>query len=334
MSCNQQTKHSHPSIIRFFKVITSTTLQDGKLRIPNSFTKKHGNDTSNPIFLKTPDGKKWKIYLTKKDGDIWFHKGWMEFAKHYSLDHGHMMFFQCEEKETSQFDVHIFDKSTLEIEYNVHGTQHNLEQNSDNNVEIWDKPPNSFEKSRLKSPILPCSQPHKKLKTETREGVGTSSNLQTLPMPHVQASEDMDGGTECLKMEHEQEQLIYKMNEALNRARSFKSKNPSFIMVIKPSYLYYYSLYVPSQFSINYLKKKQSDILLQLLDGRTWHARYSYGKIKVGWRKFVEDNKLENGDVCLFELTKSQALTLKVLIFRDEEQPHSSPPKACNHYLR
>jgi len=75
------------------------------------------------------------------------------------------------------------------------------------------------------------------------------------------------------------------------------------------------------------MKKEQSDILLQLLDGRVWDAKYCSGKIKGGWKKFVVHNKLKIGDVCIFELTKSQYLTLKVLIFRLEEDPHLPPPQ-------
>lgn len=84
--------------------------------------------------------------------------------------------------------------------------------------------------------------------------------------------------------------------------------------------------YVPTKFTIKYMKKEQSDILLQLMDGRNWDAKYCFGKIKVGWKKFAGDNKLKTGDVCVFELTKNKTLTLKVLIFRLEE-PHFSSPQ-------
>jgi hypothetical protein len=40
----------------------------------------------------------------------------------------------------------------------------------------------------------------------------------------------------------EHEELSSKINEALNRARSLKSKNPCFTIVMKSSYLYSYSL--------------------------------------------------------------------------------------------
>ncbi|XP_045802371.1 B3 domain-containing transcription factor VRN1-like [Trifolium pratense] len=356
MTSNRKNKHTLPaSTIRFFRIITSTILQDEKLRIPNSFTRKHGSNMTNPIFLKTPDGKKWEIYTTKiNDGDFWFQKGWKEFATHYSLDHGHMVLFEYEEN-SQYFRVHIFGKSGLEIEYPFHDNQH--EENSfdqisdDDSIEILDKSP-SCKKTRPKSPI-PCSQPHKKLRSDTREDVGTSSKFHDFPQNHDQSSDDTsegdgksskfynmpkydhveisdntaDGSVKCQKVEQEkeQEELSSKINEALNRARSFKSKNPCFTIVMKSSYLYSYSLYVPTQFAINYLKKEESNILLKLLNGRTWYAKYCFGKIKSGWKNFVRDNKLKVGDVCVFELTKSQALTLRVLIFRvDDEEPHSS----------
>jgi hypothetical protein len=72
----------------------------------------------------------------------------------------------------------------------IHDNQHeqnNLDQISDDDsVEILDKSP-SCKKTRPKSPI-PCSQPHKKLRSDVREDVGTSSKFHDLPENHVQSS--------------------------------------------------------------------------------------------------------------------------------------------------
>jgi hypothetical protein len=144
---------------------------------------------TNPMFLKTPNGQKWEIYTTKDDGYFWFAKGWKEFSTHYSLDHGQMVLFEYEEN-SQYFGVHIFGMSALEIEYPIHDNQH--EQNNpyqisdDDSVEILDKSP-SCKKTRPKSPI-PCSQPHKKLRSDVREDVGTSSKFHDLPENHVQSS--------------------------------------------------------------------------------------------------------------------------------------------------
>ncbi|KAJ1440371.1 DNA-binding barrel domain superfamily [Sesbania bispinosa] len=261
---------------------------------------------SNPIFLKPPDGTEWKVYCSKVDGDIWLQEGWKEFSTHYSLDYGHMVLFKY--KGTCHFEVHIFDKTTLEIQYPFHANQDeqdNIDQISDDSVEILDNlPPSTCKKTTFKS----CPQPRKKLRTATSEGVGSSPKLQNSP-EHANIKEDVSGTTQCQKVE----QLNSKIIRALNRAETFRSKNPSFIVVMKPSYV---------------------DRGILVLDGRTWHGRYIFRKagkysnvqITSGWKKFASDNNLKEGDACLFELTKSQQLSLKVLIFRVGEEQHSPPP--------
>ncbi|XP_058765605.1 B3 domain-containing transcription factor VRN1-like [Vicia villosa] len=337
MTSNQGNKQTlPPSATRFFKVITTSICQNGKLRIPSGFIMKHNNDISNRMFLKTPDEKKWEMHIAKVDKCFWFQKGWKEFATYYSLDHGHVIFFEYE--GNSHFVVHIFGPSTLEIEYpfneNHHEQDNLIEISDDDSVEISDKSTSCKKKSIPKSPIS-YPRSHKKLRSDTNEDVETNSKYHNFPEHHVQAKDDTNDSIEHQRAEddehehehaEEQEQITSKINEALNRARSFKSKNPSFKIVMKSSYLHSYFLYVPTKFSIDHIEKEQSDILLQLMDGRTWDAKYSFGKIKAGWKKFVGDNKLKVGDVCVFELTKSKVLTLKVLIFRIEE-PHFPSPQ-------
>jgi hypothetical protein len=83
--------------------------------MPRKFVEKYGEGLSNAIYLKTPNGAKWKLNLVNSDGKIWFEKGWKEFAEYHSLAHGHLVLFRYE--KTSLFEVHIFDKSALEINY-------------------------------------------------------------------------------------------------------------------------------------------------------------------------------------------------------------------------
>jgi hypothetical protein len=83
--------------------------------IPRKFVEKYGKVLSNTIYLKTPNGAKWKLNLVNSDGKIFFEKGWKEFAEYHSLAHGHLVLFRYE--KTSLFEVHIFDKSALEINY-------------------------------------------------------------------------------------------------------------------------------------------------------------------------------------------------------------------------
>ena len=65
-----------------------------------------------------------------------------------------------------------------------------------------------------------------------------------------------------------------------------------------------------------YLKELEGkhDVILRVLDGRTWHVTLKDGKFYKGWKDFASDNRLNVGDVCIFELTESQGLCFKVSI--------------------
>lgn len=63
------------------------------------------------------------------------------------------------------------------------------------------------------------------------------------------------------------------------------------------------------------------------VDQSKWHMKYNIfgsrgrGGISTGWKKFVKDNNLCMGDVCVFEPDNSEAkpLHLDVYIFRAAE---------------
>ncbi|RDX79301.1 B3 domain-containing transcription factor VRN1, partial [Mucuna pruriens] len=342
MTCN----HPLPSEILFFKIILYTTLQHGKLKIPNKFTREHGANLSNPLFLKLPDGIEWKVYWTKDDGGgIWFQKGWKEFAAYYSLNQGHLLLFKYQ--ETCHLEVHIFDQSTLEISYPSHPTQNendNIDHISNKPVQVLDEV-TSIQKTKLKSTIS-CPKPQSQ-KTGSSGVVGQSSNL----LQHVQIKgeqsqftnfarssdkevtpshktklksiipgpqpQDMGGATESQKVER----LISK---ATNRAATSESKGPSFMVVLQPSYAYGYSMIIPTAFAKKYLKEKpRDDILLRNLDGRTWLISFRLGRFRKGWKTFVSDNHLNAGDVCLFELTKSGGHCFQVSFIRLSQETQS-----------
>lgn len=77
--------------------------------------RKYEERLTNPIFLKLPNGAEWKINLEKRDGEVWFQKGWKNFVDDLSLSHGHMLVFGHE--GTSHFHVLICDMSATEIDY-------------------------------------------------------------------------------------------------------------------------------------------------------------------------------------------------------------------------
>lgn len=67
------------------------------------------------MFLRLPNGAEWKVSLEKRDGSVWLHNGWKQFAEYHSLAHGHLLIFRYD--GTSHFHVIICGLSTMEIDY-------------------------------------------------------------------------------------------------------------------------------------------------------------------------------------------------------------------------
>ncbi|KAK7310191.1 hypothetical protein RJT34_07530 [Clitoria ternatea] len=102
-------------------------------------------------------------------------------------------------------------------------------------------------------------------------------------------------------------------------------QNPSFRIVLRPSYVNGRSLNIPSKFAKKYLKRQQTDVQLQVMDGRTWTVTYYLGKFYTGWGHFRSSNNLQVGDDCHFELTKGPGLCFKVRFFRPLEGTNFFP---------
>ncbi|KAK7339009.1 hypothetical protein VNO77_19648 [Canavalia gladiata] len=300
--------------IHFFKIITTPILNEGKLMIPSRFVEKYGEGLPNTLFLKPPNGAEWKLNLEKREGKIWFQKGWKEFAEHHSVAHGHLLVFRCE--GTSHFQVHIFDMSGLEIDYPFRKPCNDPPNNppNDENLE-YERPGQKTQKRKFNSCEMSSS---KCAKVE---------NTLILPQATLDRSD-----RKC----QEKSRVIGKQVTALDRASSFQSCNPFFLVVMYPSHLHsrYGSLCLPSMFCKTHfgLHKTKRDMNLQVLHGRVWSVRYLISKmntgtrfrLRSGWNKFTKDNNLKVGDVCTFELILRNNVTFQVHIFRGTHNSNCS----------
>ncbi|KAK1268272.1 B3 domain-containing protein [Acorus gramineus] len=110
-------------------------------------------------------------------------------------------------------------------------------------------------------------------------------------------------------------------DRALRKATNFTSKKPFFTVVMRPSYVYKaFFMYIPFNFVKKYISSETQDIILSDSNRRKWsvkcRVRGAAAGLGRGWSVFVEENKLEEDDVCVFELVKKKKLELKVSIFR------------------
>ncbi|XP_061345826.1 B3 domain-containing transcription factor VRN1-like [Gastrolobium bilobum] len=313
---NQPYKHSSATTIRFFKIIL-TLLQ----KIPNNFTRRYGGGLPNPMFLKPPDGIEWKVYWTKHDSQILLEKGWEEFAKYYSLDHGHLVVFEYE-KNPTHIEVHIFDKSALEIEYPFR--DHII----DDSVEI--------QKKRLKSPMSSCPTSKRSRTGIAREDErspnpqnffqhvqtkGSQSEVTNFEMPIIASvKQELDGGNASNRTSF----LITPRpgtTGALEEAKKFTSENPFFIINIMQSYLTRSRPSIPNAFARKYVQKNMQNLMIQF-GKKLWPVKLLHYPMKrvvcfaVGWHLFAKESKLQVGDICIFELINREEYVFDVHIFR------------------
>ncbi|KAL1818630.1 hypothetical protein ACET3Z_013499 [Daucus carota] len=83
--------------------------------IPEKFARKYRKYLNVRVCLKASKGEIWPIDLVGYGGELWLQNGWPEFASCYSLRFGHFLIFKYQ--GNSHFDVFIYDKSGIEIDY-------------------------------------------------------------------------------------------------------------------------------------------------------------------------------------------------------------------------
>ncbi|XP_020424406.1 B3 domain-containing protein LOC_Os12g40080 isoform X3 [Prunus persica] len=307
----------------FFMMIPKGASRGIKLRIPNKFLMKCGDDLSNPVFLNVPSGSKWKMELRRWDGDAWFDKGWSEFFEFYSLDNCHSLVFRYE--GNSKFNVCIFDQSFKQIDYALKMPKMK-ETNSDDSgdvTEILDKSLPRPRKSREKSP-LQCLRPHKKARTSSRAGkvdfyAKRHGGGKSITARFPKRTEPILGSPHPSTTS---EKAI-----ALQRAKAFKSDNPFFMVSMGSTNIDGYHMSLPAEFVKEHFNQVHDNAILCVSGERAWPVKLGHwgrGRIRFqsGWGTFLRDNHLEIGDVCVFELISNIKPLFDVVFFHATEAPN------------
>ncbi|XP_026431228.1 B3 domain-containing protein REM19-like [Papaver somniferum] len=88
------------------------------------------------------------------------------------------------------------------------------------------------------------------------------------------------------------------------------------------SYLQLGFVHVPAAFATQYLKHAVKKVIIRVSDGRRWKIHcitkdgYKRAKLSEGWAKFVSDNHLSKGDICVFKLVNEERFVMKASIVR------------------
>ncbi|XP_065864238.1 B3 domain-containing transcription factor VRN1-like [Euphorbia lathyris] len=348
----------------FYKIILEDALKKGKLRIPKKFVRRYRNYLQEQVSLKVPNGAKWQVELVKTGDAIWLGNGWQHFVDYYSLSHGSFLVFGFEDFKNCTFNVLIFDKTTSEIDYpyNVHGDNEKEEPNleeqfhqlvNQENIDV-DVCPTRI--SEDKSP-LPFSRPCKKMKQENcRTQSEEIIEIDVSPPRKLEEKSMSPFSRPWKKMKQENDTELPQANKgnshgvvkrtqrftteekanALNRANMYcESNNVSFSIIIQPTHVGDDSrVAIPASFANKYLKNRRGYLILNSVDDKTWLVEYvctktrgfKLARICGGWRKFIDENHLEVGDVCVFEVINHNVTELKVVISRENQDANGCPP--------
>ncbi|XP_050205227.1 B3 domain-containing transcription factor VRN1-like [Mercurialis annua] len=99
----------------FFKVILEETLQNKKLKIPNKFYRENCDAFGDEVNLIVPNGRLWKVGLTKSDDAVYFDQNWNKFVEQYSIQPKEFLVFEF--LGFFSFGVHIYEYSGCEVHY-------------------------------------------------------------------------------------------------------------------------------------------------------------------------------------------------------------------------
>ncbi|KAM3252827.1 hypothetical protein T459_06661 [Capsicum annuum] len=288
----------------FFKIMMNDFRN--RLRIPKRFVTsfKNSNKLLGRKFLTGPCGKTCLVEVKRtEEDDFVFCNGWEIFVKDHHLDDADLLVFKMD--GFSGFDVTIFDPSACEkeepsseddpsceeINYGYDDDDDDTTDEEDNIQEVTSRKSSHGKqyqfhspqpsKGRKKKKILVAKEDNKKRKCTPEENSCSYSNRRQVP--------------EKEKMRVHQQ------------ASRHTSSVPCVLMKMKPTHVYNGQLKFPRAWAQEHMRQKSETITLRIPStGRTWPAsircRMEGLVIQSGWEDFVMDNRLDEFDVCVFEL--------------------------------
>ncbi|XP_060960807.1 B3 domain-containing transcription factor VRN1-like [Cannabis sativa] len=276
-------------------------------------------DTSNPIVLKVPSGGAWEVKLTKFDDDdhLWLGEGWPEFARHHSIKCGYTLYFRYEGQ--SRFYVVIVNENGSEIDYPVNDSKHFDKINPDFDKLLMPLPEKGEKKTKIFI-VMKLSSTVRRFKACAKWGDGLGEHFV---VPSIK--------TLMTIKEKEKE-------KDLSRNENLASQNPFFKSVIQKRHLHIqYDMALPKNFWRQNMNENSCHYI-------TLHVPHDQNKIwpvrlyvrlrstclfrraafrKKDWQRFVDENHLKVGDVCIFELIDKNEMKFQVTINRANSEDNT-----------
>ncbi|RZC67555.1 hypothetical protein C5167_011242 [Papaver somniferum] len=294
----------------FCQIVHNHLVQNEQIRIPQRFIREYGDDLSNHAVLTVSGGKEWFVEMKRDsnsdDGGVYLKNGLKEFYKSYSITPGTFLVFKYE--GNSHFEVVIFQMSGTEIDYSSFNNNNHMEETSSQTDTIDDKDDYYVEASD---------------DNDDNDESGDDSDDEECEQIRVGLTREKNRSITARGLETH--------DRAIGIKRGFKSSKqyPFFAIGLQPSYVNHKYLPIPSDFEGKEELGKLETISLNVVEdyGRSWIVHiFTNGRDLQGIRfckgvsRFLRDNNLKEGDVCVFEMvTKKKSSSIeyaRVHIFR------------------
>uniref|UniRef100_A0A0E0D3S2 TF-B3 domain-containing protein n=1 Tax=Oryza meridionalis TaxID=40149 RepID=A0A0E0D3S2_9ORYZ len=300
----------------FFKVMIGRFRE--RMIIPNEFLQYFRGKIPRTIKLQLRDGCTYDVQVTKNLGKISLQSGWKAFVTAHDLQLGDFLVFSYD--EISELKVLIFGPSGCEKVHPCPTTK-----GATHSGEKWEEPlrisSNSYD--------LPVKSPQSVSKSEKQwDSSGQENNTANIEEVALQGDDlQVHPVLNCILPKHTR--LTDMQKQQLERkVRAIHSEIPIYGCILRKSRVHGKSQTVEPfslcnqdicrEYADVYLPFKELNMTLQR-HGKNWevlcHTKDTRTKrLSTGWSRFAQENNLQVGDICLFELLKNKEYSMNVHI--------------------
>ncbi|CAN6356789.1 unnamed protein product [Urochloa humidicola] len=304
--------------ICFFKLMTGDFTQG--IIIPEKFVWNFNVQITEGVDLKAGSGETWHVGVERRDDGLLLTSGWKDFVKAHELKENDLLIFTC--SGNSSFDILIFEASGCEKLSSLFANRAgpNLHKHL-NDTKGQNAEPYPLTDSEASMPPQLVGFTHmastsKKYNCMTKPRKEHQSlNSSSCYVKHEQIEEDESNDRYAdsrFYYSRNVNRLTEEEKENILKLASIQPENPAFMAALQKSHRQRQNnfLVVPSRFAADHLQGRTQEIILCRPSRKDkWRVRYYYTSYTRGFQnlqffRFVHDNKLGEGDICVFELMK------------------------------
>ncbi|RAL47950.1 hypothetical protein DM860_015737 [Cuscuta australis] len=260
-----------------------------KLPIPMGFMKnlkKGRRGLPGEAILTCSSGQSWKVKLCLDADGLFLSKGWGKFFKENQLCERDFLLFRYDGGKTIKFDVRVFGANGLpKVKASDSGKENVCKQVENNTSQ-------RVKDECLSLDVQPEISAHKKKRDELVETGVTTMALVRYPINEVPSP--------------------------WSKSLAFSSNSPFFRCILDECSVKRYFLKIPkAACPVDMFPSEKTDIILRNSNLQFWIVKVqptmeAYTFQTAGWRKFVQENDLKEGYVCVFELLQINELLVHV----------------------